>query len=250
MVRGLVRELARHPAWRLTWHRARDRQPPAARHSEAQLVEALLAPPSPGKPESNFIHPTMSLVERSGLAAELLDRPTRALDVGAARRALSRVAAWSMLEDAPESAPYGWSHALTMSQAALGIAGAVADRSDAVAVAATYVLGFRATLGKVRLDPAWAPEPLPPERDRLEALRSSPAEAVAAVWHAHPEKLPILVAEIVAHAAAHEDAHLAKYTLACLDAAGDDPDAARLYLAAAASLNAWWARRPTRVNHV
>ena len=43
------------------------------------------------------------------------------------------------------------------------------------------------------------------------------------------------------HAAcAHRDAHLVKYTLACLDAAAADPDAARLFHAGAASLLAFW----------
>jgi hypothetical protein len=36
-----------------------------------------------------------------------------------------------------------------------------------------------------------------------------------------------------------------KYTLACLDAAADDPDQRRLYLASAASLSAWWAGQPS-----
>ena len=36
------------------------------------------------------------------------------------------------------------------------------------------------------------------------------------------------------------DAHLVKYTLACLDAMAADPPAARLYLAAAATLLAFW----------
>ena len=35
-----------------------------------------------------------------------------------------------------------------------------------------------------------------------------------------------------------------KYTLACLDAAADDPDQRHLYLASAASLSGWWAAQP------
>ena len=46
--------------------------------------------------------------------------------------------------------------------------------------------------------------------------------------------------ELVTGACAHRDAHLVKYTLACLDAAYADPDAARLFLAGAASLLAFW----------
>ena len=49
--------------------------------------------------------------------------------------------------------------------------------------------------------------------------------------------------ELAARAASHEDAHLAKYTLACFDAAAGNPRRRRLYLAAAAYLGAWWAGR-------
>ena len=81
----------------------------------------------------------MSLVDDSGLAAELLDQPTRSLDVTQATRTLTRVAALSMLQDDPGSAPYGWTHCLTMPQAALGVAGVAgipesgADPADAIA---------------------------------------------------------------------------------------------------------------------
>ena len=46
--------------------------------------------------------------------------------------------------------------------------------------------------------------------------------------------------ELATRAATHSDAHLVKYTLACFDAAADDPDHARLFLAAAGSLAGWW----------
>lgn len=235
MLRPLVRELAREHAWRLDWFRTRR----AAILPASELVERLLAPPSPGDPGSPFIYPTMHLVESSGLAAELLDGPTRALDAATASLILARVAAWSMLQDDPAAAPYGWSHALTMPQATLGIAHACRVPADAVAVAATYVLGFRATLGRVRLDPGWTPEP-PRTRDLRAALGGSIDEAVAAAWHARADQVPEVVEALATRASAHHDAHLVKYTLACLDAGRTDPDAAHLYLAAAAYLSAWW----------
>ncbi|MEW6267746.1 MAG: hypothetical protein AB1689_00445 [Thermodesulfobacteriota bacterium] len=193
----------------------------------------------PGDPGSNFIIPTMSLVERSGLARELLDAPTRGLEVARATRLLGRVAAWSMLQDDPDHAPYGWSHCLTMPQGVLGVAEASGDPAAAVAVAATHVLGFRATLGKVRLDPRWQPAPSR-ERDPLASLAGSPGEAAAGVWHAPAGATPAVVTALAKRAALHHDAHLVKYTVACLDAACDDPEAASLYLAAAAFLSAWW----------
>lgn len=256
-LRGLVRELTLERDWRLGWFR--DARPhaasspgpgasgtplPARAEIEASadaLVESLLAPPSPGDPGSNFIYPTMHLVERSGLAAELLGAPSRVLDAPTASGVLGRVAAWSMLQDAAEHAPYGWSHALTMPQATLGVAHACRDARDAVAVAATYVLGFRATLGRVRLDPSWVPD-RPASSDVVAALDGTRADAVAAAWHARPEDEPRVVEALATRAALHHDAHLVKYTLACLDARRADPDAGMLYLAAAASLSAWWRR--------
>ncbi|MGZ4708139.1 MAG: hypothetical protein ACXWBN_05305 [Acidimicrobiales bacterium] len=259
MARGLVRELARHPEWNLTWHLDRpaatdhDRGARAADHAD-QLIDALLRPRSPGPLDSNFIFPTMSLVERSGLAAELLEEPTREIGLRSARRALLRVAAWSMLQDDPDQAPYGWTHCLTLPQAALGIAHAAHDPADAIAVAATYVLGFRATQGRVRLDPEWAPDPLDGPRgaeggagglEALDALGGRPDEAAAAAWHAPARLGPTVVARLAGYAAMHPDAHLAKYTVACLDAASADPDAAHVYLAASAFLGAWWRQLPS-----
>ena len=193
----------------------------------------------------------MALVEQSGLAAELLAGPTESIGLRSARRTLLRVAAWSMLQDDPDHAPYGWTHCLTMPQAALGIAPTAHEPADAVAVAATYVLGFRSTLGKVALDPHWSPEPLTglgPEAElstRLDALAGSPDEAAAATWHAPGTSVPAIVSRLAGYAASHPDAHLAKYTVACLDAASADPEADRLFLAAAAFLGAWWRRLPS-----
>ena len=117
-VRGIVRELARYPEWVLTW--PAQRSPEASNRGGAApgLVDVLLGPASPGDPGSTFIFPTMSIVESSGLAMELLDLPTRDSDVGRAGRDLLRVAAWSMLQDTPDHAPYGWTHCLTLPQAA------------------------------------------------------------------------------------------------------------------------------------
>lgn len=246
-LRGLVRELAAEPDWRLSWYRQRT----TAAEETPELLDRLLRPRSPGDPGSPFIYPTMSLVERSGLAAEVLDRPTRSLSLRQATQTLLRVAAWSMLQDDPAHAPYGWSHCLSMPQAVLGIAPACADPHDAVAVAATYVLGFRSTLGRVKLDPRWQPVALSSaNHDPLAALEAEPDVAASVVWHAPDTFLPSLVARMATRAAAHPDAHLVKYTHACLDAANADPDAARLYLAAAAYLGAWWVQHPNEENHL
>ncbi len=254
MARGLVRELARHPDWNLTWHLDRPRAAADVDPTDPgrDLTDVLSRPRSPGPLDSNFIFPTMTLVERSGLAAELLEGPTRSVGLRSARRSLLRVAAWSMVQDDPDQAPYGWSHCLTMPQATLGIAPTAHDPADAVAVAATYVLGFRATQGTIALDPRWTPDPRPgldlPGLDlstRLDALTGTPDEAAAAAWHAPETSMPAIVVALAGYAAAHPDAHLAKYTVACLDAASTDPEAAHVFLAAAAFLGAWWRQRPS-----
>jgi len=233
-LRGLVRELARHSDWGLTWPRDRTGEP----GSDEDLVAVLRRPRSPGDPGSDFIFPTMSLVESSGLAEELLDGPTRRSSVPQATRDLLRLAAASMVQDDPAAAPYGWSHCLTMPQAVLGLARTgAAEPSAAIAVAATFVLGFRSTQGRVSVDPEWSPEPV---GEPMVALEGPPAVAAAGAWHATTDQRPAVAARLASWAAAHEDAHLAKYTLACFDAARVDPEAGRLFLAAAAFLNAWW----------
>ena len=234
-LRGLVRELARNPDWGLTWHQDRTAPPPS---DGGDLVAALRRPRSPGDPGSDFIFPTMSIVEQSGLAEELLDGPTRTVSLVQASQDLLRLAAASMVQDDPAAAPYGWSHCLTMPQAVLGLArSGAATTGPAVAVAATFVLGFRATQGTVEVDPGWSP---PATGDALEALDGTPQDAAAGAWHATNGERAAVVARLASRAAAHEDAHLAKFTLACFDAARDDPGATRLFLAAAASLGAWW----------
>ena len=116
-----------------------------------------------------------------------------------------------MLVDTPDHAPYGWSHCLTIPQAVLGIAPRLEDPDRALAVAATQVVAFRAALGRA---------PLP---DRP------------------PAGLPTVdPTELATAAATSHDAHVVKYTLACLDAAAADPAAADLYLAAARHLLDWW----------
>ena len=129
-----------------------------------------------------------------------------------------------------------------MPQAVLGIADACTDLARVVAVAATYVVGFRAAMAVNPLVDRYAPAP--PGVAWREALDAEPAVAAAAAWHAPETDLAVLKAEIASRASVHRDAHFVKYTLACIDAAASDPPARRLYLAAAASLAAWWAGVP------
>ena len=238
MLRPLARELARHPDWRLHWIERR----PAATEPTADLVERLLRPPSPPDPGSKFIFPTMTAVDQGGLAEALLDSATAGLTVPEARRALLRVAAWSMVQDSADDAAYGWTHCLTMAQGTLGIADQCTDPGRAIAVAATYVLGFRATLGTVRLDPAWTPAGTSNERDRW--LDQGADHAAAVYWHADERLVSELAADVLTDAALHHDAHVVKYALACHHASLEDPDAGRLFGAAAAYLVAHWRANP------
>lgn len=212
LARQALREMARQPTWHLSWF-----EDPDEPEVTATLAEVLVDVPVLGSPGSDFIYPLMHQAEASGLAPTLL-RGVRE-HPGAAERTLARIAAWSMLQEPPDHAPYGWSHCLTMPQATVRLA----DVSPhAVAVAATYVVGFRTALGQVRLDPQWRPEPDAPEAD---------------AWF---EVSPATAGDLAGFALAHHDAHLAKYTLACIDAAAHDPTHRHLYLAAAARLAAYW----------
>ena len=197
VLRGCLRELARNPTWRVDVD--------GKVGGDRPLEEALLQAPLLGPAGSDFIQPMVAhgAAAAAGLLADV------APDAGAAARAVSRVAAWSMLQEPDDHVPYGWTHTLTIPQAVLSIG---LDPRTAVAVAGTEVIGFRASMGTRVLDPA---APVPP-------------------------MAPDAFDDLVAWAALHHDAHVVKYVVACLDATAADPDAAPLYAAAATRLAAWW----------
>jgi hypothetical protein len=72
------------------------------------------------------------------------------------------------------------------------------------------------------------------------ASQREPAAAAAAVINAGAAQHASIRTQLVERAAIHADAHLVKYTVACLLAADRDPQETALYLAAAAYLGAWW----------
>ena len=232
LLRAPLRTVALEADWRLTWMDSVDS---SAVNREASLFESLAAPPAV-KMTSLSIAPTMLAVERDDYAAHLLAAATSTMSVRQAERTLLSVAALSMLQDDPEHAPYGWSHCLTLPQAILALSDVVSDQTRLVRIAATHVLGFRATLGKVRLEEPYSP----PSRSTKIVLQGDPTDVATHVFCAPPEQHKALGNELAARAAVHADAHLAKYTMACLLAAARDPDIAPLYLAAAAYLGAWW----------
>jgi len=212
LLRGALQNIARRPDWQVTWHREVRSDGDAGR-----LYDVLRSAPFLGKPGSDFIHPLMSRVQDAGVAAQVL-APVLAsrYDTVAATNTLTRIAAWSMVHDDPAVAPYGWTHALTMPQAVMSMAGAGVQPRTALAVAATFTLGFRAAYGSA---------PLPAAID----AGSMPGASVT---------------EIATAAALHEDAHLVKYALACLHASEDDSSHRPLYLSAAARLVDLWGAWP------
>jgi hypothetical protein len=221
LLRGPLRSLAARPDWQVDWFFTADGSIDGSVDGDpTRLYDALRAVPRLGRPGSDFIHPLMSQVQDSGVAARSLTAvlPSPAtgarFDVVAAANTLTRVAAWSMIHDDPSQAPYGWTHSLTMPQAVMALAGAGVDARTALAVAATFMVGFRAAHGQVDLPATITPGSVPD---------ATPSELALA-------------------ASMHEDAHLVKFTLACLHAADDDPTFRPLYLSAAQSLAEWWRR--------
>jgi len=212
LLRGALQNIARRPEWQITWHREVHGEGDTGRLHDAVRTAPLLGPPG-----SDFIHPLMSQVQDSGVAAHAL-APVLAsrFDTMAATSTLTRIAAWSMVHDDPAVAPYGWTHALTMPQAVMSMAGAGPRPRTALAVAATFTLGFRVAFGAAPLPAVIEPGPAP----------------------------TVTAAELATAASLHEDAHLVKFTLACLHAAEDDPSYRSLYLSAAAHLVTQWEAWP------
>ncbi|MEO6469771.1 MAG: hypothetical protein ABIP21_11790 [Acidimicrobiia bacterium] len=233
LLRPLVRELGRFPQLQLEWVQNR----PTSGGSAAALADALASVPQLGVPGSTFIYPLMHQVDQQ-VAPELLRPTLGGVNVQDARPIILRAAARAMVMGPAEHAPYGWSHCLTMSQAALEIAFRLKDPSLGIAVAASNVIGFLAAL-------ADTPIPSTIELDHsggtfTAAVADGMTTAAARAFHAADDELVGIRTEIVTAACSRHDAHLVKYTLACVDAMAVDPPAARLYLAAAATLLAYW----------
>jgi hypothetical protein len=242
LLRGLARELGRAPEWKLHWIDER-RDGPAV--SAGELFDAIAATPLGTREDgpTPFIYPTMARVDDPGTAADLLGEVTNGAPTSARARAVLRAAAWSMLLEPGDHAPYGWSHCLTMPQAVLGLAPRSVDANTALATAATYVVGFRSALAQHPLGVEFEPDD--PDVPLPEALGGPPAIAAAAAWHLPESQLGELISELATRASIQRDAHLVKYTLACLDAADADRAHRRLFLTAAASLVGWWAHVAT-----
>src|ERR1039457_2031851 len=158
-----------------------------------------------------------------------------------ALRTACRIAALSMLEDKPEPAKYYWTHCLTLPHAAWVLTRFLPGRSfaaEAAHTAATWVMAIRASHGNGNLQPM--PELEHVEMDLTEALVHSPRAAASVAWFARQDERPRIERTIATEAAIRNDAHLVKYTWACLDAAAQDPTHAPLFHAAAAYLCSIW----------
>jgi hypothetical protein len=164
-----------------------------------------------------------------------------------ALRAVCRISAYSMLADSQEVAKYGWTHCLTIPQAAWALTRSLPGLSfarQAAHSATTWVIGHRASLGNGDLnlqlqfpEPAW---------ELSDALARSSSAAASAAWHASADERPAIVRRLATEAAIRSDAHLVKYTGACLDAALQDSQHANLFHAAAAYLCSIWCRGEPR----
>jgi hypothetical protein len=238
LLRPLLHEAARAPQLRMHWVAEIDEQPA----SSSMLAAALAATPLMGLPGTDFIFPVVHQVD--GEVAREVIAPHLGNDITTMSVATLRVAALSMLQDDPRYAPYGWTHCLTLPHGIFEIMPWISDRRPAAAIAATYVAAFRAAEGRAPIELAWRPEPN--ALDLVDALDASPAEAGGAWYHATDEALGGAVPTLVGRAAVHEDAHFAKYTLACIASAQRDHAGRNLYLAAAASLAACWASQSAR----
>jgi hypothetical protein len=241
LVRPMLVELARAPQLHVEW--VRDAGVLDGDGDATRFGAALANTPRLGLPGSDFIFPLVHQADEQGLARDLV-RPTLPRDVTTAAAVTLRAAAQSMLQDDPVHAPYGWTHCFTLPHAILEVLPWVADRRRATALAATYVVAFRAAESARPLVDTHAPEPV--TTDVVDALDASPEVAAAAWFHATDEMRARALPELAGRGACHPDAHVAKYTLACIAAAQSDPAQRGLYLAAAASLHGWWSEQGER----
>lgn len=210
---------------------------------EREILAKLTDPPK-GEHKSNSMFSLFELGEKTGnadtLFGDFIRHDLSNEQIDAAFRAVLRVCAHSMLQDDVGDAKFGWSHCLTLPQAACGLSSLNLDRKLALASTLVWIVAYRSVRSRIALDFDWAPERLDHTISLDEALHTSPRVAAARVWHADEAELPEVVVALATQASIRNDQHLAKYTRACLDLGGFDPTHRRLYLAGAAHLGALW----------
>jgi hypothetical protein len=231
------------PASRLSWVDAVEWIETAIKHTsdeaDGSLLWQALQKPVKILSASDSIAPTLLAADSSPEMIARLREPLSALALPVIEKVLLRVAAQSMLQDDPEQAPYGWTHCLTLPLALLANRDVSSNPRRLCAIAATYVYAFRATMSKVVIEPDWQPDAI----SRDESVDDTPQTAAALAFHVADNERQALRTQLANDAAKHRDAHVAKYTVACFDAATRDPEFTRHYLAAAAYLGAWWRKR-------
>lgn len=162
--------------------------------------------------------------------------------IDAAFRASLRICAHNMLQHKPNFAKFGWSHCLTLPQAAFGLSSFGIVRKLALASTLVWTTAYRSVMSDHALDMAWQPTKLEGSASLIEALKTSPAAAAARVWYADPSEYPDVKQTLATQASIRSDQHLIKYTRACIDMVSFDPEQERLYLAAAAHLCGVWVK--------
>ncbi|MEM9597089.1 MAG: hypothetical protein AAGD06_22645, partial [Acidobacteriota bacterium] len=249
ILRAAARRLAADPKGRLGSFGGMDlRGEGPLRKTPAQLEKEVLArlvDPPRGEARRRGIRPLMEAGEGTGNAdrffGDLVRRELTGGQMAAVFRACLRASAHSMLQDDPSRAKFGWSHCLTLPQAACGLSNLGVDPKLGMATTLVWLTAYRSILSRRTLDFGYRPKPLGSDRPSLrEALHSGTAVAASRFWHADPAERPEMFRILASEASIRNDQHLAKYTRACFDMCGFDPEHWRLYLASAAKLCALW----------
>jgi len=237
MLRPLARELATRSSRRLEVPPARSSADPGM---PTRLYDSLVKTPVIGPAPHGGIAVMVEHAQKHSALSGLLANDGTFAAPEATPSELAGFAAHAMLQGPSAAAPYGWTHCLTLAQAALVVGSACSRPPRAIYVACAYMAAHWASFGQGAVARNWVPNPV--VEGVAAALQMSPAHAAAAAWHA-PSRRDTITLLATSAARAH-DAHLVKYTLACLDALAADHDHAALYLAAAAHLHAWWLENP------
>lgn len=247
LLRAAARRLASDPTGRLASFDGMDvtgRSPLKATPAQVErdLLERLTHPPK-GAHQGRGIRGLLESAEQTGninrYFGELIRHQWSDPQIDAAFRAVLRVSAHAMLQDDLGQAKFGWSHCLTLPQAACGLSSLNIHRKLGLATTMVWIMAYRTILSQRRLDFDYRPKVV--EGASLhEALHSDPDVAAGRFWHGRPDEISEMRALLASEAAVRNDQHLVKYTRACFDMCGFDPQHWRLYMASAAKLCALW----------
>jgi hypothetical protein len=239
---GFIHELARHPDQQVIPAVTNARNGSAGHVHARALEDIVWDTPKLNAPSEEGISAMLAKSIKHGLDSDIRlnlaaqGKAPNPSDIGFVLPC--RIAAFSMIQEDDVHTRYGWTHALTLPQAVLGLSRYLNDPATGMMISNLYAVSYQAILAKAS---AKTDVNLPDSEQPFdEAIFHSSHMAMSAGWHLPLGQRVRAFERLATEACIRPDCHCVKYVLAAWQMAECDSRFGHVYLAAASRLVHNW----------